>query len=174
MKTSENEPITPGHVVAKSKRPLIFLGVGMFNTLADFVFYSLLMLTVFRDGNIALAGIVSGTFALLCAFATHSLITWRGRHVGLGTMVRFVLFTGFGMWVLRPILLSLFANLTGLYRWVYGVSETLGLPFSYEFIASTGAFGFMVVIVLIYNYLTYDRFVFSKTNTPIRTEPESR
>jgi putative flippase GtrA len=151
---------------ASSKRPMIFLGVGVFNTLLDFGFYSLLTLTIFKgDDKIALAGVVSGTFALLCAFVTHSFITWRGAHIGMPTIVKFIAFTGFGMWVIRPALLALFIKLGGLYTWAHSLSETLRLPFSYDFVANTGAFGFMVVIVLIYNYLVYDRFVFNEKSS---------
>lgn len=147
----------------KTGRPLLFLGVGIFNTLVDFGFYTLLTSVLLqRNDQIALAGIISGTFALVCAFLTHSFVTWRGAPIGPGTMVRFFLFTGFGMWVIRPILLTLFVGLTGLYRWVFELTQTLGLPLSYDFIVNTGAFGFMVIIVLVYNYLTYDRFVFKK------------
>jgi putative flippase GtrA len=172
----------------KSKRPLIFLGIGVLNTLLDFGFYSFLTLAILRqDSQIALAGIVSGTFALLCAFLTHSFITWRGSHIGFKTILKFIAFTGFGMWVIRPLLLALFIKLGGLYSWVHDISQTLHLPFSYDFIANTGAFGFMVVIVLVYNYLVYDRFVFNKKTSavtassqsepgqvPDRTEPETR
>jgi putative flippase GtrA len=158
---------------ATSKRPLIFLGVGIVNTLLDFGFYSLLTLTVFSsDKQIALAGVVSGTFALLCAFLTHSLITWRGAHIGLPTIMKFIAFTGFGMWVIRPVLLALFIKLGGLYAWAHDLSQTLHLPFSQEFIANTGAFGFMVVIVLVYNYLVYDRFVFNKKASGV-SQPSS-
>lgn len=148
---------------SKSKRPLVFLGVGVFNTLTDFAFYTFLTSVVFRGHDqIALAGIVSGTFALLCAFLTHSFITWRGRHIGARTVLKFVGFTGFGMWVIRPALLAVFIKLSGVYTWAHHISQNLHLPFSYDFVANTGAFGFMVVIVLLYNYLTYDRFVFNK------------
>jgi len=161
------------------KRPIIFLAVGIFNTLFDFAFYTFLTTVFFKGGNnIALAGFISGTFALICAFLTHGFITWRGRHIGRTTVLKFLLFTGFGMWVLRPILLSLFIKWSGLYQWAYGISESLHLPFSYDFIANTGAFGFMVIIVLIYNYFVYNRYVFSNPKTTTgpsdHTEPESR
>lgn len=145
----------------KSKRPLVFLGVGILNTLLDFAFYTLLTQTIFQgNGLIMTAGIVSGTFALICAFITHSLITWKGREKNKSTIIRFIFFTGFGMWIIRPILLSIFILMTPVYDFAYGISSALGLPFTYDFIANTGAFGFMVVIVLIYNYIVYDRFVF--------------
>lgn len=145
----------------KTKRPLVFLVVGVVNTLLDFGFYTLLTQTVFKD-SIGLAGIVSGTIALVIAFLTHSLITWRGSEVDYKTILRFFAVTGFGMWVIRPVLLTLFINFGGLYSLAHNISQSLSLPFTYDFIAKTGAFGFMALIVLVYNYLTYDRFVFKK------------
>lgn len=143
------------------KRPAIFLAVGIINTLLDFSFYTLLSQTVFKE-SIGLAGLVSGTISLFIAFLTHSFITWRGTEVSRKTLLRFFVVTGFGMWIIRPFLLSVFIMLSPLYNWAYSVSSTLSLPFSYDFVAKTGAFGFMVIIVLIYNYFTYDRFVFKK------------
>lgn len=146
----------------KRKRPALFLVVGLLNTSIDYLFYTFLTQFIFTGGqSLALVGILSGTVALIMAFATHSLITWKGRTIDRTTLVKFILFTGFGMWVIRPILLVLFSNLQGLYQWAHSTSQALHLPFSYGFIASTGAFGFMVIALLIYNYLTYDRFVFN-------------
>lgn len=114
----------------------------------------------------ALAGFISGTVALLCAFLTHRFITWRDRSVSRVTILKFFTFTGLGMWILRPVLLSVFIHFNSLYRAVHTITSNLHLPFSYDFVAKTGAFGFMVVLILIYNFLTYDRFVFhAKTNT---------
>ena len=147
-----------------SRRPLIFLTVGVLNTLLDFAFYTCLTTTIFTDSSsIAYAGIVSGTFALITALLTHGLITWRGRDLDKGTVLRFFAFTGFGMWVIRPLLLSLFILLQPVYELAYGISRYVGLPFNYDFVANTGAFGFMVVIVLLYNYAVYDRFVFKQS-----------
>lgn len=159
--------------MADNKRPLVFLGVGVFNTLLDFGFYTFLTSTVFKDGqNIGLAGLISGTFALLCAFLTHGFITWRGSHINHKTLLKFFLFTGFGMWIIRPLLLSIFIKFDGLYHWADKLLDSLGLHFSYNFVANTGAFGLMLVIVLTYNYLVYERYVFS-TPKPFRTEPGS-
>lgn len=151
---------------AENKRPLIFLGIGALNTLLDFTFYTLLTQTIFKDPEqIGLAGLVSGTFSLVCAFLTHSYITWRGSHVDQKTIAKFFVFTGFGMWALRPLLLSVFIQFSSLYQWAFTVSSQLGIPFSQHFIANTGAFGFMAIIVLTYNYVVYDRLVFSDKHT---------
>lgn len=157
---------------AQSKRPVIFLMVGVMNTLLDFLFYTLLTSTIFKDGHhIGLAGVISGSFALLCAFLSHSFITWRGAHVTHKTALKFVIFTGFGMWVIRPLLLSVFIKFDSLYEWAQHTLAGAGIHLSYNFVANTGAFGFMVVIVLLYNYYVYSHFVFKTRTTHI--EPGS-
>lgn len=161
---TENNNLQQQSVSAtRNKRPLVFLVVGIVNTLLDFGFYTLLTQTIFNHpSQIALAGIVSGTFSLFCAFLTHSFITWRGTPISHKTLLKFVAATGFGMWVVRPLLLKVFITFTGLYSWIQQQLQAVGLNFSHQFIASTGAFGFMIIIVLAYNYIVYDRFVFSE------------
>ena len=145
----------------KNKRPLIFLAVGIVNTLLDFAFYTLLTQTILSGSDrIALAGIISGTFALVCAFTTHSLITWRGRGVTHKTVISFIVCTGIGMWLIRPLLLSIFIKMSVVYEAAHHLSTLLGLPLSLSFITNTGAFGFMAAILLMYNYVVYERFVF--------------
>lgn len=146
-----------------NRRVLTFLIVGTVNTLLDFAFYTLLASVLLPNSSMLQIGIISGTFALVCAFLTHSGVTWRGHKVHKGTILRFFAFTGFGMWILRPLLLSLFIKLTPLYAFATILLNKIGIPFNQGFVTNTGAFGFMVVILLIYNYLTYDRFVFKKT-----------
>lgn len=154
------------------KRSHIFLFVGIFNTLADFLCYTILTLFIFKDASqIAIAGIISGTIALVIALLTHSLITWRDRKTNTVTVVKFFLVTGFGMWVIRPLLLALFIQFSFIYNIAYAISSSLHLPFSLEFITNTGAFVLMTIVLLIYNYFTYDRFTFSSTKP--RTEDKS-
>jgi putative flippase GtrA len=158
-------------ILSSTKKPVIFLGVGLLNTLVDFAFYSLLMVYVFDDSNIYLAGIVSGTFALLFAFTTHSLITWKGSEKDFATLLRFAAFTGVGMWVIRPILLYMFIDFDMLYSWIFKILKPIGVStLNYEFITSSGAFALMITVLLIYNYLTYDRFVFRKANFSAHTD----
>lgn len=152
--------------IRKNKRPLIFAGVGVINTLIDFTFYSLLTLFIFKsEDQIAIAGVISGTVALVCAFLTHSFITWREKPISHQTAIKFFIFTGIGMWIIRPFLLSVFIKFTGLFHWVYTLFQSIHLPFSYDFICNTGAFGFMALIVLVYNYFVYQRFVFLDAKT---------
>jgi putative flippase GtrA len=159
---------------SRQKRKLVFLGVGVINTSLDFSFYTLLTSTIFKNGhNIALAGFISGTFALLCAFITHSLITWKDTNISKSTFFKFLAFTGFGMWVVRPLLLSGFIHFNSLYSSIQRIIGHAGLNFSYNFVANTGAFALMLVIVLIYNFLTYDRYVFVESARHTETKNRS-
>lgn len=156
-----------------NKRPLVFLGVGVLNTGLDFLFYTLLTTLIFRNGShIALVGILSGTVALLIAFTNHSLITWRDKPITHFTMLKFFLFTGFGMWVLRPILLYVFIKMESLFTGTKHLLDQVGVHFSYNFIANTGAFGCMVIVVLLYNYFVYSRYVFTDKE-PMNIDPKS-
>lgn len=145
------------------RRPVIFLGVGILNTFLDFVFYSLLTYLFFGDkSSIWIAGIISGTVALFVAFLTHSKITWKYRTINLATMIRFLIATGFGMWVIRPILLVIFIRVDFIYDRAYDIAQWLHIPVSYGFVANTGAFALMTAVVLVYNFIVYDKFVFTK------------
>jgi putative flippase GtrA len=158
--------------IEEKKRPFIFLGVGIFNTVLDFSFYTFLTSTTFKNGhNIVIAGIISGTFALMIAFLTHGFITWRDTKVTHKTLFKFVIFTGFGLWVIRPLLLSLFIKLSGLFNWSQHIADNIGLHFSYNFVSNTGAFACALVIILSYNYFVYSRFVFTNKS---ETEKEDK
>lgn len=118
---------------------------------------------MFRSpSQILLVGIISGTFALGCTYTTHRLVTWHDKHASKITLVKFFGFTGFGLWVIRLILLSWFISFTPIYSLVYKVTEKLSLPLSNHFIATTGAFFMVVVVIMAYNYIVYSRFVFTK------------
>lgn len=156
------------------KRPVVFLFVGLFNALLDFGFYTLLASVILKNTDIAVIGLISGTFALISAFTTHSLVTWRGRSITTKTLLKFIVFTGLGMWALRPLLLSMFIVIKPVYVWLYSISQHINLPFTYDFVAQTGAFGFMIIILTIYNFLTYERFVFSEAkSTTTHTDQET-
>ncbi len=152
------------------KRPLIFLGVGGVNTLLDFICYSLLVhLIGYDSSSILLVGIISGTIALIIAYTTHRLITWRDRKTTKSSIIKFFIATGFGLWVIRPLLLFLFIKFNSLYIAALDTIERFtDIALSYNFVASTGAFLMMTVILMIYNYLTYNNFVFpKKTSTDL-------
>lgn len=155
-------------MTARASRPFIFLAVGALNTLLDFLFYTFLVFTFFPESrDIWIVGVISGVAALILAYTTHQLITWRDHPASKLTIVKFVIVTGIGLWIIRPILLLWFIGFSGLYSSLCTLVEPFGL--SYDFTTSTGAFILMVIVVMIYNFLAYDKFVFTeKTHTEQR------
>jgi putative flippase GtrA len=154
----------------KLRRPLTFFGVGILNTILDFLFYTALVVFVFGGNEqIGLIGIISGTFALICAYTTHRLITWRDRPATTKTLISFFVFTGIGLWIIRPLLLVILIQMTALYTFIHGILQAIGLPIGYELVASTVAFGIMAAIVMVYNYIVYSRFVFKTNGTEQET-----
>ena len=57
------------------------------------------------------------------------------------------------------------AETTGLYSLAYDICTFLHIPFSYDFIQSTGAFILANAVIMIINFLFYDRLVFDKKVT---------
>lgn len=158
-------------LVKEYRRPIIFLGVGVLNTLLDFLFYTFLNHTFFPSPHqIVIVGIISGTFALTCAYFTHSYVTWRDRNVDKATAVRFFIATGFGLWIIRPILLALFINLSSIHIFFSKIAYAAGLHLEYNTVASTISFGMMIIIVMIYNYLVYSKLVFTNQKTITNTD----
>lgn len=152
-------------ITKQNSRPIIFLAVGLLNTAIDFVFFSTLAFFLGND-NIALVGFISGILALFCAYITHRLITWKDRSVSKLSIVKFFVVTGFGLWVIRPILLFLFIKLTDLHNWAWRIGDFVAPGVvSYDFVASSVSFFMMVVIVMVYNYFLYSRFVFKDKPT---------
>lgn len=149
-------------MISEKRRPLVFLAVGVINTGLDFVFYTLLTSVFFTKPQVHMLviGALSGTFALVCALITHATITWRGHHTTKKTILRFFVLTGFGMWVIRPILLAIFIQFTPLYRFAKYILDAFHVHMNEAFIGNSVAFCLMVVVMLLYNYFVYNRYVF--------------
>ena len=141
-----------------------FTLVGISLTIIDFIIYNV-VLQVFYGGSesgIQIASIVSGAIATVAAYFGHGRITWRARKPRKYGVAWFFGWNIFATTVIRPIATSLFGLFTGLYEFAYSISSWLGLPFSLEFVETTGVFVLMTGVIMILNYLFYDRLVFGK------------
>lgn len=152
--------------------------VGISNTLVDFVLLNLLVMTVlpknleilnftFLGINIVItgvivAGIISGTAAMINSYVFNMRFTFRKKEVNTKHTVYFFLITIFGLYFIRPIILKIFTD-----TWVwpadvaYYITSSLKLPLSRDFDERNLALMVAVLIVLVYNYLMYKKFVFS-------------
>ena len=129
-----------------------FLIVGTSLTLFDYLVYELIVMLFFRGNteSATIASVISGTIATIVAYFAHSRITWKTRNVGKPEIVKFFVWNAITMWAIRPILTLLMGKLDSVFA-------TMGVN---ELIRSTGIFAVTTGVIMILNYLVYDRFVF--------------
>ncbi|HMS92159.1 MAG TPA: GtrA family protein [Candidatus Saccharibacteria bacterium] len=152
--------------------------VGISNTLVDFILLNLLVMTILPKNleiinttilginvvvtGVIVAGIISGTAAMINSYIFNMRFTFRKKNVNTRHTVYFFLITIFGLYFIRPIILKIFTD-----TWVwpadvaYYITSSLKLPLSREFDERNLALMIAVLIVLVYNYLMYKKFVFN-------------
>lgn len=173
-KTSHKSQPTRHNEVAQVGR---FLVVGVINTIVDFGLLNILAITILPKsatiGNFSLlglaislngliiAGIISGTVAMIVSFVLNANFTFRVRHVSGKRTVYFFAITIFGLYMVRPIILKI---MTDVWHWpaqfTYTVTRFLHLPLSQSFDERNIALVAAILVVLVYNYLMYKWFVF--------------
>ncbi len=148
----------------KLAKILKFVGVGVACTIIDYTLYSLLVMLFFGgDTSRAwLATIVSGVVATFAAYELHSHITWKESDPGKFGIVKFFAWNALLVVAIRPALTFVLGLLTGFYQFAFMVSDGINLPFSYEFVESTGIFVLMTTVTMVLNFLFYNRIVFGK------------
>lgn len=149
----------------KQKRAFKYIGVGLFLTLLNFCIYSLLSKFVFNNDLLWLSTLISSTICVIVAYFLHKGITWKERDPGKVGIIKFFIWNGFEALLLNPFLTWFFCLFKWLYEFGFNICQSIGLPFDYDFIESTGAFVLMTIVTMILNYIFYDKIVFGKTNS---------
>ncbi len=145
-------------------RVLKFVGVGLTAAIVDYVVYELCLIFLFgNDVNLVpVAQVISLLFSTLTAFLLHKNITWRDRDPGKYGIIKFFIWNLVIMLSLRAFLSWLFGLLTGLYEFVFFIFGSINIPFSIEFIQSTGIFAMMNIVTMVINFFFYNNFIFGK------------
>lgn len=153
--------------------------VGILNTIVDFVILNILASTILPNslvlGSITIfginytitglivAGVISGTIAMINSFIFNMFYTFKARHVDALHATYFFVLTIIGVYIFRPILLKFFSDV---WTWpvslVYKMTSLLHLPFSQPFVERNVALTATIALVLVYNYLVYKYIVFTK------------
>ena len=127
-------------------RPLRFVIVGISNTILDFTLMNLLSLAGL---NLIIANTISTGIAMIYSFLMNK--KWTFRNAGqdyLRQVILFFIFTAIGIWVIQNGLIILAKHHL----------PHFGLPDQvFNNLAKLGA----LVFSLTWNYLTYNRFVFT-------------
>ncbi|MFI9812467.1 GtrA family protein [Saccharothrix variisporea] len=122
--------------------------VGIANTLVDLVSYTLLSLA---GVPMVVANLVSTSAGMACSFTLNRSFTFRARTGDVKSQaVLFLLVTGFGLWVVQPIVISL---VSGAFEGTHPVVAVVGPKLS------------ALVFNLVWNYTLYSRLVFRQKET---------
>lgn len=160
--------------IKTTKRAGRYILVGIAITIFNFGFYSILANLIINNNDyLWLSTFISTVATTIVAYILHSKITWKERSVTKAAIYRFFIWNAILAIAIGPWITQLFSLLTPLYDLAYNISQALRLPFTYEFIQSTGAFVFTSVVVMIINFLFYDRFVFGETKTKAKQNVKS-
>lgn len=139
-----------------------FVGVGV--TIFNYILFTILSNLIIKDNNLLwLSSLIATVITTIVAYIAHSKITWKERHVAKSSIIRFFVWNALLAIIISPALTQLFSFLTPLYGFAYNIATAIHLPFNYEFILTTGVFVLTSLVIMILNFLFYDRFVFPKS-----------
>lgn len=147
----------------KSRQKGRYLVFGIANTVINYAMYEALALLVFTgEQQLWLATLISGTVSIFVGYLLHSKFTWKDREVGKKQLAKFFVWNVVMNIAVRPMLTAFFGLtiFNFLYKFAFDICQGIGLPFSYEFVESTGNYVLMTVVVMVINFLVYDKFVF--------------
>lgn len=175
LKKTEKAPHTNGsnasnspdnqkpHDVKTARHASRYFIIGVSLAIFNYIFYVFLANIVVKNNDLLwLSSFASTALTAILAYILHSKITWKERDPGKTGIYKFIIWNAILTFAISPGFTQLFALITPLYDLAYNIFNFIHLPFTYEFVQSTGAFIFANLVIMIINFLFYDRFVFGK------------
>lgn len=146
------------------KRTGKFAIIGIILALFNFLIYTFLARIIFNNNELLwIDSIISYILATILAYILHSKITWKERPVTTHGKIMFFVWNGVTAILISPFFTWLFGFITPVYTFAHQISSSIGLPFDYDFIESTGIFCFTTAVTMVLNFLFYDKIVFGET-----------
>lgn len=158
----KNNPSVP----STKKRAGIYFIIGVTITVSNYLLYTLIANLLIKDNNLLwLSTLIATVIITFLAYFLHSRITWKERMITKTTIYRFFIWNLLLAIIINPFFTQFFSIFTPLYDFAKSITDAMHLNFSYDFIQSTGAFVLAGVVIMIINFLFYDKFVFEKRNS---------
>lgn len=156
--------------VKASKHATRYLIIGVSLALFNYGLYTILSNLIIKNNDLIwLSTFIATGFTTVLAYILHSRITWKERPISKTAIYKFFIWNIMLTVVINPLLTQLFSYITPLYDFAFNIISSLNIPFSYEFVLTTGAFVLTTIITTIMNYFLYDRFVFGKSESQKKT-----
>ena len=162
-KTVKPSPSDAPKDVKTSKHAIRYLIVGVLVTGFNYALFAILSNLIIKYNDLIwLSNFIATAVTTIVAYFAHSRITWKERTVTKHSIIRFFIWNAMLTVAIAPGFTQLFSLFTPLYEFAYNITSAIHLPFSYEFILTTGAFVLNSIVIMILNFLFYDKFVFDK------------
>lgn len=157
----------------KAKQAGKYFIFGVLNTAINYGMYEALALLVFTGENqLWIATLISGAISIFVGYFLHSRFTWKDREVGKKQLGKFFIWNVLMNVAVRPVLTLFFGLFGFLYQFAFNICQGIGLGFSYEFVESTGNYVLMTAVVMVINFLVYDKFVFGESKRSAKKASE--
>lgn len=164
MDKDTNKEIKETKEIKTSKRAGRYLIVGILLTAFNYGLYSAIARLIIKNNDYLWAATLISTIATtFVAYFSHSKITWKERGISKTAIYKFFIWNLFFAFAVGPWLTQLFSFVTPLYELAFNICQNIGIGFSYDFIQSTGAFALTSLVIMVLNYLFYDKFVFGES-----------
>lgn len=148
----------------KQKRVGKYFIIGLTLAAFNYGLYTFIALVIINNNDFLwLSTLISTFFTALLAYALHSKITWKERPITKKGVRNFILYNIALTIAIGPFFTWLFTLITPLYQLAYNITIAIHLPFTYEFVESTGVFVLTSATTMFINFLFYDKIVFKNS-----------
>jgi len=135
-----------------------FFGLGVGTTLIEYLVFTIAVRLLGND-LIWLATLIGGVIGTVIAYFINSRLVWK--EGGKVEAAKFIIYNIAKTFTVKELFVWLFGLITPVYELAFGISQALKLPFDYDFVESTGVFGFTALASMVVTYFVYDKVVFT-------------
>lgn len=168
---TDTQPDAKKTVIKEASR---FGLVGIVNTLIDFAIATViagalggqtvyLSLFGFTITGVIIGSVIGGCIAMINSYILNMRFTFKAKDGGLRQALLFFAITGFGLIILRPVIIHVFTD-----WWTFPVdlahfiTQSVGLKFTYETVFELVGAAVGIVFIWPYNFILYKKVVFKK------------
>lgn len=170
------ETVKDSQDVKTSRHAIRYFFVGVAVTVFNYVLFAILSNLIIKNNDFLwLSNLIATAITTIVAYILHSKITWKERSITKTSIYKFFIWNAIITFAISPLLTQLFSYITPLYEFAFNITSAIHLPFDYEFILTTGSFALTSIVIMVINFLFYDKFVFGKKpNDPKKEKDENQ
>ena len=147
-----------------------FFILGVVTTLIELVFYTISARIINNNDYLWVSALIGGIIGTMFAFILNSRLIWKNSKTTTREITIFFVYSIGKTFTLKTFFTWVFGFLIPVYEFAFSISSSIGLPFDYEFVESTGVFAFTALVCMMVTYFTYDKIVFKNKQTENESE----